>query len=161
MALVGTSFFIETAVFWVVAPCRLVEVYWRFRGACCLLYQGDEGVFTRAYHWSVTWASYIQMAVFLDVATCSLVDIDWPIALMIEAVRSSETSVSIYRTAIFILLTLRTWNVTSYIQFTLSHFLRSVFTLSPVCANGVISPRFQTKNVWRCLSSGMFRRIVW
>jgi hypothetical protein len=25
------------AVFWVVAPCRLVEVYRRFRGACCLI----------------------------------------------------------------------------------------------------------------------------
>jgi hypothetical protein len=24
------------AVFWVVAPCSLVEVYQRFRGSCCL-----------------------------------------------------------------------------------------------------------------------------
>jgi hypothetical protein len=24
------------AVFWVVAPCSLVEVYRRFRGTCCL-----------------------------------------------------------------------------------------------------------------------------
>jgi hypothetical protein len=29
-------------VFWVVVPCRLVEVYQRFRGTCCLHYQGDE-----------------------------------------------------------------------------------------------------------------------
>jgi hypothetical protein len=29
------------AVFWVVAPCSLVEVYLRFRGACCLHLQGD------------------------------------------------------------------------------------------------------------------------
>jgi hypothetical protein len=29
------------AVFWVVAPCSLVEVYQRFRGPCCLLHQGD------------------------------------------------------------------------------------------------------------------------
>jgi hypothetical protein len=28
------------AVFWVVAPCSLVEVYQRFRGPCCLHYQG-------------------------------------------------------------------------------------------------------------------------
>jgi hypothetical protein len=28
------------AVFWVVAPCSLIEVYRRFRGACCL-HQGD------------------------------------------------------------------------------------------------------------------------
>jgi hypothetical protein len=26
----------KTAVFWVVAPCSLVEVYQRFRGPCCL-----------------------------------------------------------------------------------------------------------------------------
>jgi hypothetical protein len=29
------------AVFWVVAPCSLVEVYQRFRGPCCLHRQGD------------------------------------------------------------------------------------------------------------------------
>jgi hypothetical protein len=28
------------AVFWVVAPCGLVEVYQRFRGPCCPLHQG-------------------------------------------------------------------------------------------------------------------------
>jgi hypothetical protein len=32
----------KMAVFWVVAPCSLVEVYQRFRGPCCLHYQGDE-----------------------------------------------------------------------------------------------------------------------
>jgi hypothetical protein len=26
----------KTAVFWVVAPCSVVEVYRRFRGPCCL-----------------------------------------------------------------------------------------------------------------------------
>jgi hypothetical protein len=30
------------AVFWVIAPCSLVEVYQRFRGPCCLHHQGDE-----------------------------------------------------------------------------------------------------------------------
>jgi hypothetical protein len=29
------------AVFWVVAPCSLVEVCQRFRGRCCLHHQGD------------------------------------------------------------------------------------------------------------------------
>jgi hypothetical protein len=33
------------AVFWVVAPCSLVEVYQRFRGPCCLHHQGDEYYF--------------------------------------------------------------------------------------------------------------------
>jgi hypothetical protein len=28
-------------VFWVVAPCTLVEIYWRFRGVCCLHHQSD------------------------------------------------------------------------------------------------------------------------
>jgi hypothetical protein len=31
----------KMAVFWVVAPCSLVEVYQRFGGACCLHHQGD------------------------------------------------------------------------------------------------------------------------
>jgi hypothetical protein len=31
---------LEMAVFWVVAPCSLVEVYQRFRGPCCLPHQG-------------------------------------------------------------------------------------------------------------------------
>jgi hypothetical protein len=30
------------AVFWVVAPCSLVEVHRRFRRACCLHHQGDR-----------------------------------------------------------------------------------------------------------------------
>jgi hypothetical protein len=30
------------AVFWVVVPCSLVEVYIRFRGPCCLHHQGDD-----------------------------------------------------------------------------------------------------------------------
>jgi hypothetical protein len=32
----------KMAVFWVVAPCSLVEVYQRFRVPCCLHNQGDE-----------------------------------------------------------------------------------------------------------------------
>jgi hypothetical protein len=32
----------KIAVFWVVAPCSLVEVYQRFRGPCCLHHQGDS-----------------------------------------------------------------------------------------------------------------------
>jgi hypothetical protein len=34
------------AVFWVVAPCRLVWVYQHFRGLCCLHHQGDDGAST-------------------------------------------------------------------------------------------------------------------
>jgi hypothetical protein len=32
----------KMAVFWVVAPFTLVEVYQRLRGPCCLHHQGDE-----------------------------------------------------------------------------------------------------------------------
>jgi hypothetical protein len=31
----------KMAVFWVVAPCSLVEVYQRFRGPCCLHHRPD------------------------------------------------------------------------------------------------------------------------
>jgi hypothetical protein len=33
---------VTMSVFWIVAPCSLVEVYWRFRCACCLHHQGNE-----------------------------------------------------------------------------------------------------------------------
>jgi hypothetical protein len=33
---------VKMAVFWVLAPCNLKEVYRRFRGVCCLHHQGDE-----------------------------------------------------------------------------------------------------------------------
>jgi hypothetical protein len=34
----------KMAVFWVVSPLSLVEVYQRFRGPCCLHHQGDESL---------------------------------------------------------------------------------------------------------------------
>jgi hypothetical protein len=37
-----TAASMKMAVFWFVAPCSLVEVYRRFRGACCLHNQGDR-----------------------------------------------------------------------------------------------------------------------
>jgi hypothetical protein len=37
-----TAASMKMAVFWVVAPCSLVEVYRRFRGACYLHHQVDE-----------------------------------------------------------------------------------------------------------------------
>jgi hypothetical protein len=39
---VFTAVSMKIAVFWVVAPCSLVEVYQRFRGPRCLHHQGDE-----------------------------------------------------------------------------------------------------------------------
>jgi hypothetical protein len=43
------------AVFWVVAPCSLVEVYQRFRGPCCLHHQGDS-----LSRWKVEGKSYSE-----------------------------------------------------------------------------------------------------
>jgi hypothetical protein len=40
------SILLKMAVFWVVAPCSLVEVYRPFRGAYCLHHQGDEAART-------------------------------------------------------------------------------------------------------------------
>jgi hypothetical protein len=42
---------LKMAVFWVVAPCSLVEVYQRFRGTCCLHHEGDDG--SSMYHRNV------------------------------------------------------------------------------------------------------------
>jgi hypothetical protein len=36
-----TPNYLKMAVFWVVAPFYLVEIYRRFRGACCLHHQGE------------------------------------------------------------------------------------------------------------------------
>jgi hypothetical protein len=38
-----TAASMKMAVFWVVAPYSLVEVYQRFRGPCCLHHQGNVG----------------------------------------------------------------------------------------------------------------------
>jgi hypothetical protein len=37
---VFTAMSMKMAVFWVVAPCSLVELYQRFKGPCCLHHQG-------------------------------------------------------------------------------------------------------------------------
>jgi hypothetical protein len=37
-----TAASMKTAVVWNVAQCGLVEVYQRFRGACCLHHQGSD-----------------------------------------------------------------------------------------------------------------------
>jgi hypothetical protein len=44
----------------------------------------------------VLTAASMKMTAFWDIAPCSLVDVDRLIALMTEAVRTSETSVNLY-----------------------------------------------------------------
>jgi hypothetical protein len=38
-----TAASMKMAVFWVVVPCSLLEVYQRFRSACCLHHRPDDG----------------------------------------------------------------------------------------------------------------------
>jgi hypothetical protein len=64
----------KMAVFWVVAPCSLVEVCRRFSGACCLHYRGDGS--------EVLAASIIRAM----------------IALIMQAASTSKTSVNLYQT---------------------------------------------------------------
>jgi hypothetical protein len=83
------------AVFWIVAPCSLVEIYLRFRGTCCTLHQGCENV----------------RGLF--------------IALIMEAASTSETSINFYQTTRRYnpedsrLHTLRRENLKSYLIFEL------------------------------------------
>jgi hypothetical protein len=46
----------KMAVFWVVAPCSLVEIYQRFRGPCCLHHQG--ALMMEAARTSETFVTY-------------------------------------------------------------------------------------------------------
>jgi hypothetical protein len=66
------------AVFWVVTPCSLVEVYQRFRGPSCLHHQGDEYVgkllpdYTtlqprrQPYSYSPPWEHQILLSIVLS-----------------------------------------------------------------------------------------------
>jgi hypothetical protein len=48
------------AIFWVVAPFSLVEVYQRFRGPCCLHHQGYDVLMTEAARTSGTLVNFYQ-----------------------------------------------------------------------------------------------------
>jgi hypothetical protein len=91
-------------VFWVVAPCSLVEVYQRFRGPSCLHHQGD----VKTASTSETLVNFYQtkMAVFWVVAPCSLVEVyqrfRGPSCLHhqgdVKTASTSETLVNFYQT---------------------------------------------------------------
>jgi hypothetical protein len=107
-----TAASMKIAVFWVVVPCSLVEVYRRFRGACCLQHQGDR---TQDSHlhtcrrknlkshlvnlYGEATLCYIRRFEALQIKKakrlCPLL-----IALMMEAASTSETSVKFYQTAL-------------------------------------------------------------
>jgi hypothetical protein len=73
------------AVFWVVAPCSLVEVYQRFRGAFCLHHPGDHRPDVREERKELVRFQVLTAVVVI-------------IALMMEAASTSETMVNFYRT---------------------------------------------------------------
>jgi hypothetical protein len=55
----------EMAVFWVVAPCSLVEVYRRFGGASCLHHQGDRPDYTAITQKTAIFKTYLFCLCFL------------------------------------------------------------------------------------------------
>jgi hypothetical protein len=48
-------------VFWDVAPCSHVEVYWSFRGAYCIHHQGDDGRSTHLWNVSQLRCDYTAL----------------------------------------------------------------------------------------------------
>jgi hypothetical protein len=50
----------KMGVFWVVAPCRLVDIYRRFEGAYCLHHQGMIALMIQATSTSETSVSFYQ-----------------------------------------------------------------------------------------------------
>jgi hypothetical protein len=75
---------LKTTVFWDVAPWSLVEVYRRFRGACCLYHHHHPHDYypsssylrcsQKEIMWQCTWDD-LKTTVFWDVAPWSLVEV--------------------------------------------------------------------------------------
>jgi hypothetical protein len=126
----------KMAVFWVVAPCSLVEVYQRFRGPCCLHHQGHVGKLLPDYTALQPrrqpsclngWQSWLSFTCFLSVWSVECGDL-FPFPLT----SGSQTVVvygSLHANREF---PGRRWNF-----------------------------RFSRQRVWRWLSSGLLRRVVW
>jgi hypothetical protein len=88
----------KMTVFCDVVPCSLAEVYWNFRGACCLHHQGG------VLHTALLRSPFLRL-VWPGSGLSSLIPcLSQPfcmhlfITLVMEAVSSSDTSVSIYTT---------------------------------------------------------------
>jgi hypothetical protein len=77
------SLCMQMAVFWAVALCRLVRVFRRFGGLYCLHHQGDE--------WSRAPCRTYSRVISTDFPRAASL-----IALRMEAVQTSETSVNSY-----------------------------------------------------------------
>jgi hypothetical protein len=98
----------KMAVFWVVAPYSLVEVYQRFRGPCCLHHQGDSSQDSNLQHEQRSYEIPIHSTRetntrSLPWLTSSCISNRFHargllITLMMEAARTSETLVNFYQT---------------------------------------------------------------
>jgi hypothetical protein len=114
-----TAASMKMSVFWGAAPCRLVEVYRRFRGAHCFHLQGGESLaYLDSKGFQPVKAAYntIPIEVWLvifQVLTATGLKIT---VLCDRGSKNFETSVSLYQTAlhisqgtvVFILIALRT-----------------------------------------------------
>jgi hypothetical protein len=85
---------VRMAVFWVVAPCNLVEVYRHFRGACCLHQQGDEIHRLKSHLVKPCGEATLRCIQRLEALRIKKI----LIALRMEAASTSETSVNFYYT---------------------------------------------------------------
>jgi hypothetical protein len=82
-------------VFWDVAPCSHVQIDRRFRGDCCLHHQGDELAAREKVCWETgRKRQRLGPLLYLNPLYASYL----LIALMMEAVRTSETSVNFNQT---------------------------------------------------------------
>jgi hypothetical protein len=57
---------VKVAIFWIVAPFSLVEVYLLFKGACCLHHQGDKHLSNARLHGATTQ----KTAIFITTGCC-------------------------------------------------------------------------------------------
>jgi hypothetical protein len=70
------------AVFWVVAPCSMIEVYRCFRGACCLHHQGET--YTRLYGATTKKTAVFIIAAVRNFTILVLCGTQWVVTVFTE-----------------------------------------------------------------------------
>jgi hypothetical protein len=83
------------AVFWVVAPCSLVEVYQRFRGPCCLHHQGDRHLRTHRCENLKSYFITKTVYVVMDSPCLTVTSLNGCIALRLKYNGRFETSLPV------------------------------------------------------------------
>jgi hypothetical protein len=88
---------IKMAVFWFVALCSLVEVYWHSRGACCLHRPDDRG---SRHLWNISkplpdyMAQQLRRQPSSNLKTCSMLMLGIESLLIIQLNQLHEISCS-------------------------------------------------------------------